>query len=42
MNWRILVPAGFAVWFLIGMAQLAEAADVAGQLQAALRRLPWP
>ena len=27
MNWRILVPAGFAVWFLIAMAQLAEAAD---------------
>ena len=29
MNWRILVPAGFAAWFLLGMAQLAEAADVA-------------
>ena len=29
MNWRILVPAGFAAWFLFGMAQLAEAADVA-------------
>ncbi len=29
MNWRILIPAGFAVWFLFGMAQLAEAADVA-------------
>ena len=28
MNWRILVPAGFAAWFLFGMAQLAEAADV--------------
>ncbi len=27
MNWRILIPAGFAVWFLFGMAQLAEAAD---------------
>jgi len=29
LSWRILIPAGFAVWFLIGMAQLAEAADVA-------------
>jgi mono/diheme cytochrome c family protein len=29
MNWRILVPAGFAAYFLFGMAQLAEAADVA-------------
>ena len=29
MNWRILVPAGFAAWFLFGMVQLAEAADVA-------------
>jgi len=28
MNWRILIPAGFAVYFLFGMAQLAEAADV--------------
>lgn len=27
MNWRILIPAGFAVYFLFGMAQLAEAAD---------------
>jgi mono/diheme cytochrome c family protein len=27
MNWKILVPAGFAVYFLFGMAQLAEAAD---------------
>ena len=25
MNWRILIPAGFAAWFLFGMAQLAEA-----------------
>lgn len=29
LNWKILVPAGFAVYFLFGMAQLAEAADVA-------------
>ena len=29
MNWRIIVPAGFAAYFLFGMAQLAEAADVA-------------
>ena len=29
MNWRILVPPGFAAYFLFGMAQLAEAADVA-------------
>jgi mono/diheme cytochrome c family protein/WD40 repeat protein len=29
VSWRILVPAGFAAWFLFGMAQLAEAADVA-------------
>ncbi len=29
LNWKILVPAGFAAWFLFGMAQLAEAADVA-------------
>ncbi len=29
MNWRILIPAGFAAFFLFGMAQLAEAADVA-------------
>ena len=29
MNWRILIPAGFAAYFLFGMAQLAEAADVA-------------
>ena len=27
MNWRIAIPAGFAVWFLFGMAHLAEAAD---------------
>ena len=27
MNWRILVPAGFAAYFLFGMAQLVEAAD---------------
>ncbi|WP_413463937.1 cytochrome D1 domain-containing protein [Dechloromonas denitrificans] len=27
MNWKILIPAGFAVYFLFGMAQLAEAAD---------------
>jgi mono/diheme cytochrome c family protein len=27
MNWRILIPAGFAAYFLFGMAQLAEAAD---------------
>ncbi len=27
MHWRILIPAGFAAWFLFGMAQLAEAAD---------------
>ena len=26
-HWRILIPAGFAAWFLFGMAQLAEAAD---------------
>ncbi|PKO87233.1 MAG: cytochrome C oxidase Cbb3 [Betaproteobacteria bacterium HGW-Betaproteobacteria-10] len=29
MSWRILIPAGFAAYFLFGMAQLAEAADVA-------------
>ena len=29
MNWRILIPAGFAAYFLMGMAQMAEAADVA-------------
>jgi WD40 repeat protein/cytochrome c553 len=27
MNWKILIPAGFAVYFLFGMAHLAEAAD---------------
>ena len=27
MSWRILIPAGFAAYFLFGMAQLAEAAD---------------
>ena len=26
--WKILIPAGFAAYFLFGMAQLAEAADV--------------
>ncbi|PKO37984.1 MAG: cytochrome C oxidase Cbb3 [Betaproteobacteria bacterium HGW-Betaproteobacteria-6] len=29
MKWNILIPAGFAAYFLFGMAQLAEAADVA-------------
>jgi mono/diheme cytochrome c family protein/WD40 repeat protein len=29
LTWKILVPAGFAAYFLFGMAQLAEAADVA-------------
>ncbi len=29
LSWKILVPAGFAAYFLFGMAQLAEAADVA-------------
>ncbi len=33
LSWRILIPAGFAVWFLIGMAQLAEAADVPATYQ---------
>ena len=33
MNWKILIPAGFAVYFLFGMAQLAEAADVAANYQ---------
>lgn len=28
MGWKILIPAGFAVYFLFGMAQMAEAADV--------------
>ena len=28
MNWKILIPAGFALYFLFGMAKLAEAADV--------------
>lgn len=28
MNWRILIPTGFALYFLLSMAQLAEAADV--------------
>lgn len=27
--WKILIPAGFAAYFLVGMAQLAEAAEVA-------------
>ena len=26
-HWKILIPAGFAAYFLFGMAQLAEAAD---------------
>jgi cytochrome c553 len=33
VNWRILVPAGFAAYFLFGMAQLAEAADVAANFK---------
>jgi len=33
MNWRILIPAGFAAYFLFGMAQLAEAADVAANFK---------
>jgi WD40 repeat protein len=31
--WRILIPAGFAAWFLFGMAQFAEAADASGNYQ---------
>lgn len=33
MNWRILIPAGFAAYFLFGMAQLAEAADADANFQ---------
>jgi cytochrome c553 len=33
VNWRILIPAGFAAYFLFGMAQLAEAADVAANFK---------
>ena len=33
MNWRILIPAGFAAYFLFGMAQLAEAADAQANYQ---------
>ncbi len=32
-HWRILIPAGFAAWFLFGMAQLAEAADAPAAYQ---------
>ena len=34
MNWRILIPAGFAAWFLFGMAQLADAADESAKTAA--------
>lgn len=33
MNWKILIPAGFAVYFLMAMAQLAEAADAHSNFQ---------
>ena len=35
MNWRVLIPAGFAAYFLFGMAQMAEAADGVANTAAA-------
>jgi mono/diheme cytochrome c family protein/WD40 repeat protein len=32
-HWKILIPAGFAAYFLVGMAQLAEAADAQANYQ---------
>ena len=32
-HWKILIPAGFAAYFLVGMAQLAEAADTSANYQ---------
>ena len=32
-NWKILIPACFAAYFMFGMAQLADAADTAANFK---------